>query len=163
MSLKPKSCPRHFKRPNHKSSEFSVRKGSLKGPTENMGDLMAPPVQPAHWTWLKAFRVCGDRYVEGRQDQFRWQDRGTWPFVVKGRQHWIFVEKGPLASERFQCSTSSWLHPGPLHLWGERGRDFGPRCSWRSHFSPGHVPGPLTCGFDTKRQLSVSFNGIEPF
>lgn len=41
---------------------------------------------------------------------------GTWAFMVKGHQHWIFLNNGPLASERALVFKFQ-LHPGPLVLW----------------------------------------------
>lgn len=45
--------------------------------------------------------------------------------MVKGREHQICLDKGPLASERVPV-FKFWLCPGPLVLWGLGvGVDFG--------------------------------------
>lgn len=40
-----------------------------------------------------------------RWGKFKLQDFGTWPFVVKRDQLWIFLDNGPLASERIPVFT----------------------------------------------------------
>ena len=43
------------------------------------------------------------------------EDFGNWPFMVKGHQHWIFLDNGPFASESVLV-FKFWFCFGPLVL-----------------------------------------------
>lgn len=61
--------------------------------------------------------------------QFSLEDLGTWPFMVKGHPHQIFLDSGTLASEKVLVFRLG-LCPGSL-LLGDRERDQGSRLGFR--------------------------------
>lgn len=56
-----------------------------------------------------------------------WEGLGTWPFMVKGHQHQIFLANSALSSKGFQYSSSFGWRLG----W-----HFGSQCIWRQKFFP---------------------------
>lgn len=111
--------------------------------TKKMGDLMVPQIHIACWTRLRVFSDWGNRCAECWWSKFQLQKLGTRPFMVKGCQHWVFLDNEALASKRVPV-FKFLLCPGPLDMWG-RAADIGSQCSWRSKFCV--RLGSMTCSF----------------
>lgn len=72
---------------------------------------MVPPIHLAHCTMGRVFKgleeqVCGSTDGGG---EFSLEDSRSWPFKVKGHQHQIFLDSGPLASERVLVFTFGYV------------------------------------------------------
>lgn len=69
------------------------------------------------------------------------EDLGASPFIVKGHQYQIFLDRGPLASERIPVVKWWWSSSGgvPVLCFRVHASDFSYKCSWRSKFSPLHT------------------------
>lgn len=88
-------------------------------PTKKIGDLIVSQI--ARWTRLRAFKGLGETGMQKCWwGKFSLEDLGTWPFMVKGLQHRIFVDNGCFASERapvFKFRVCPGFSVGQAGLW----------------------------------------------
>lgn len=79
--------------------------------------------------------------------------------MLKGCQHWIFLDNRSLASGRVPV-FKLWLCPVVLVLWRRTGDETGSGCNWRSRVLCACV-GCMICGFwsvVSEKQLGILLN-----
>lgn len=77
--------------------------------TKKMGDIMVPQIHIACWTRVRVFSGWGNRCAELWWGKFQLEELGTWPFMVKGCQHWVFLDNETWPLKGFQCSSSCYV------------------------------------------------------
>lgn len=83
---------------------------------------MVPQIHLASWVRPRTLRGLGE-WVWGVLvwDKFKLENLGAWPCKVKTRQHQVFLDSGPLASEQVPVLKFQPC-PGALYPWlGEKG------------------------------------------
>lgn len=80
---------------------------------------MVPQIRLACWIGLRVLKELRGTgvHAEVLVGQVLVEDLGTWPFMVKGYQHQIFLDNRPLILKGLLCSSSGYV----LVLWSHEG------------------------------------------